>query len=92
MKVRIKSAQVAERRISRKSDGREFVFREQQAVVAVGEEVRVIAVSLDADQAPYPPGEYELLDGSFYVDRNSRLQVGRLALKPLSAAALRQAG
>lgn len=91
MRVRVKSAQVQERRIKRKSDGREFLFREQPGLVSVGEETRIISVSLESDQAPYPVGEYELLDGSFYVDRNGRLQLGRLALKPV-AASLRQAG
>lgn len=92
MRVLVKSAQVTERRIKRKSDGREFVFREQQGIVRVGEETRVIGVNLESDQAAYPVGEYELMDGSFYVDRNGRLQLGRLALKSVVAAVQRQAG
>lgn len=54
----------------------------------VGEEVRLIALMLDDDQAAYPVGEYEvLLDGSVEVDRNNQLALKRrLALKPVSAA------
>lgn len=68
--------------------GKEFTFREQAAVVALGEEVRLIALMLDDDQAAYPVGEYEvLLDGSVEVDRNNQLALKRrLALKPVSAA------
>lgn len=87
MRVRVKSAQVTERRINRKSDGKSFLFREQQGVVQVGEETRVISVGLADEQSPYAPGEYELTDGSFYVDRNGRLQLGRLSLKPVMASA-----
>jgi Helix-destabilising protein len=86
VRIRIKSAQIQERQIKRKTDGKAFTFREQQGLVAMGEETRLIVVGLTDDQAAYPPGDYELLDGSFYVDRNGHLALGRLALKPLVSA------
>lgn len=87
MKIRVQSAQVVERTIKRQRDGKEFRFREQQGLVQVGLETRIVNVGLADDQAPYPSGEYMLLDGSFFVDRNGRLQVGRLALQPVVAGA-----
>jgi len=95
MKLRVKAQQVNERKITAKT-GKEYTFREQQAVVELGEERRVINLSLDDTQAAYPVGEYEVLDGSFEVDRNGNLALKRrLALKPLTVvagAASRQVG
>ena len=88
MKILVKTAEVRTRAITRARDQKKFAFREQDAFVTLGEEVRLIALTLTEDQAAYPPGQYEvLLDGSVYVDRNNRLALGRLALKPLVAAA-----
>lgn len=46
-------------------------------------------IGLNKDQAGYEPGVYQLGDGSFYVDRNGNLVVGRLVLE--GAAAVRRA-
>jgi len=88
MKLTVKSTHVLERKIHSEKRGRDYVFREQEAVVELGEERRLIALSLEDDQAPYPVGQYEVLDGSFEVDRNRNLALKRrLALKPLTVAA-----
>ena len=86
MELEIKSAEIETRSIVRARDQRKFAFREQAGFVKLNDEVRKITVSLAEDQAPYPVGKYlVLLEGSAYVDRNGRLALGRLALKPLSA-------
>jgi hypothetical protein len=88
MQVLVKSAEVISRTIKRARDGKSFTFREQQALVSLGDETRSVALSLTDDQAPYPAGRYEIaFDGSVYVDRNGRLALGRVALKPLQVAA-----
>lgn len=87
MKVRIVEAKVQERNVTRRRDQKSFTFREQSAQVDLPNgERRVIAVSLEEGQGPYAPGVYELLDASFYVDRNNRLALGRLHLAPESGA------
>lgn len=86
MKVRVMSPEIKERTIKRASDGKEFSFREQSALVDFPNgERRVIALSLEKGQAAYSPGEYNVLDSSFTVDRNGKLAVDRLHLAPVSA-------
>jgi hypothetical protein len=95
VRIKVKSAEVQERQITRSRDNKQFTFREQQGLVAMGDEVRAIVIGLGDKQAPFPPGDYELLDRSFYVDRNGHLAVGRLELKPIASAVspgARQAG
>jgi hypothetical protein len=88
MKIRVKSLQVFERKIVSPKNGKQYTFREQEALVSMGDEVRVFVLSLGDDQAPYPEGEYEVLPESLDVDRNRNLAFKRrLALKPVSAAA-----
>lgn len=87
MKLTIKSTHVLDRKIKAKS-GQEYTFREQEAVVEMGEERRLIVVSLDDSQVAYPVGQYDILDASFEVDRNRCLTLKRkLALKALTVAA-----
>lgn len=83
MQVTIKSADVDARTVKRARDGKAFTFREQKAFVSLGDEVRSVSLNLTEGQAAYPPGKYEvLLEGSVYVDRNGRLALGHLALRP----------
>lgn len=92
MKVRVVKAELSERTVTRRRDSKQFTFREQSAQVDLPNgERRVIALSLDEGQAPYAAGEYNILDASFYVDRNARLALGRLHLAPVSES-LRKAG
>jgi hypothetical protein len=98
MKLKVKSLGVFERRITAAKTGKAYTFREQEAVVEMGEERRIIVLSLEDGQAAYAVGEYEVLDSSFEVDRNRNLALKRrLALKPITVAAsapvgARQAG
>ena len=87
MRIKVKSAEVTERAITSSKNNKQYVFREQQGLVAMGEEIRAIVIGLQDKQPAFPPGEYELLDRSFYVDRNGHLAVGRLELKPVASAA-----
>lgn len=88
MKLRVKSLQVVERKITSAKNQKQYTFREQEAVVTLGEEVRLIVLSLEDGQAAYPPGDYEVLESSFEVDRNRNLAFKRrLSLKPVTVAA-----
>jgi hypothetical protein len=95
MKLKVVEAKVSERTVVRARDQRAFKFREQSALMDLPNgERRVIAVSLEEGQSPYPPGEYQLMDSSFTVDRNGRLAIGRVHLSPAVAGVegRRQAG
>lgn len=88
MKLKVVEAKVSERSVTRARDGKTFKFREQSALMDLPNgERRVIAVSLEEGQAPYPPGDYDLMDSSFTVDRNGRLAIGRVHLAPSRPAA-----
>lgn len=96
MKIKVTEAKVTERTVVRRRDGKSFTFREQsaQADMANGER-RIVALGLEEGQAPYPVGEYTILDSSFFVDRNNKLALGRLHLAPAVASVVegrRQAG
>lgn len=87
MRLLVKSTQVFERKIVAKT-GKQYTFREQEAVIDIGEERRVIVLSLDDSQVAYTPGQYDVGDASFEVDRNRNLTLKRrLALKPVTSAA-----
>jgi len=89
MKVKFTSLQIQSRTIKAKATGKEYTFREQEALVSFPNgEVRKIAVSLEHDQAAYSLGEWLLGDGSFMVDRFNRLTLGRLSLSPVQSQVL----
>lgn len=91
MKFKVVEAKVSERTVVRARDGKAFRFREQSALMDLPNgERRVIAVSLEEGQAPYPVGEYQLMDSSFTVDRNGRLAIGRVHLAPALSEAARK--
>lgn len=85
MQLRIVSGEIATRRVTGK-DGTKYLFRDQQALFGADGETSWLPIRLADDQAAYPPGEYELLASSFYVNREGRLTLGRINLRPLSAA------
>lgn len=88
MRVKVKSAQVFERKVHSTKHNKDYTFREQEALVQVGDETRIIVLSLEEEQVGYAPGEYEVLETSFEVDRDRRLAFRRrLALKPVAVAA-----
>lgn len=96
MKIKITSAEVRHRKVFSKKLNKEFEFHEQSALTDLPNgERRQVIVSLEADQAAYPVGEYNVLDSSFFVDRNNKLALGRLHLAPVVSVAdggRRQAG
>jgi hypothetical protein len=85
LKVRVVSGEVFSRKIHSQKHQKDFIFRDQMAVLE-GESPQPFKLSLAEDQAAYPPGEYEVLPASFYVDRDNKLTVGKLALKPSQVA------
>jgi Helix-destabilising protein len=86
MRLKVKSTQVFERKIHSSKNNKDYTFREQEALVSLGEETRIIVLSLEEGQVAFAPGEYEVLDSSFEVDRNRALSLKRrLALRPVEA-------
>jgi hypothetical protein len=87
VRLKIVSTLVLERKIVAAKTGKPYVFREQEAVVQLGVETRLVCLSLEDSQAAYPVGEYEVLvDQCLEVDRNRKLALKRqLALKPVVA-------
>lgn len=92
LKVRIVAAEVFSRRIKAKATGKEYLFRDQMAVAVIGSDSAPCKVALSDDQAGYAIGLYEVLETSFYVDRDGKLALGRLALRPLVEAPAVPAG
>ena len=88
MRVKVLSEQVFQRNITSKA-GKPYNFREQEAVVEIGLERRIIVLGLEDGQAAYPKGEYDVTDASFDVDRNRNLVTkpfAKLVLKPVVGA------
>lgn len=91
MKVQVLEGAVRSREVKART-GRTYVFRSQTGMVRLGREVREIEISLGDEQAAYSPGEYNVLDSSYEVDRYGRLGIGRLALEPVRAGVATVAG
>lgn len=87
LKIRVVAAEVFSRQVKSRATGKEYLFRDQMGVALIGSDSSPCKVSLSEDQAGYPVGVYEVLETSFYVDRDGKLALGRLALRPLQDAA-----
>lgn len=81
----IKSGTAHARTIKRK-DGTLMQFREQKAAIEAGEDFpRPFTLTLDDDQAPYSPGNYNLDPSCLEVGDFDALKVGRrVKLLPIS--------
>lgn len=91
MKIEIRDS----RDIARQGEknGRRWQIREQVGYIHLVDKPYPVEIrfSLDADQPPYPAGEYEISESTFFVGKFQRLEVGRLRLVPLKSA-VRAAG
>jgi len=92
LRVEISSAEVVTKSGVSQRTGKKYSIREQEAWVhTCDKEGRVrphperVVVSLDDDQAPYPPGSYTICPSSFLVDRFRMLDL-RLRLRPANSA------
>jgi len=89
MQLEIKGPSVL-RNITRRSDGKQFTFREQVGLFSQPNgEVLAVQVSLENDQADYPPGVYQIEAQSFYVKNGKFEQRRNLALVPAKTDAPR---
>jgi len=68
-------------------NGRAWEMREQEALVEVGKERRLVKLTLQDGAQPYAVGAYELDAKSFTTDRYDQLTFRRLLLKPIVASA-----
>lgn len=74
--------------------GKPYQIREQTAYVHIppAKYPQPIKVTLEDDAQPYPPGQYQLDDSSFFVGRYDDLQMRpRLIPAPAKPALARQA-
>jgi len=96
LRIEIKSAELTSRTVDIKNGpraGTSIVFHEQEAWVALpGRDGRpmpypqrvVVNIDVDWGQAAYAPGIYTVGDASFFVNRFMSLELGRLALVPVT--------
>ena len=85
MRVSILSAEVFSRRVKSKKTGQEYLFRDQMGVFVAHDGTRTpFTVALDEHAQAFAVGDYEILDTSFYIDRDNKLSVGKLQLRPLA--------
>src|SRR5690348_5055854 len=87
MQIRIVAAEVFSRQVKSNKTGQTYLFREQMAVAVIAGDSSPCKVSLDDKQSAYPVGLYEVLESSFYVDRDRNIALGRLQLRPAAEAA-----
>jgi len=84
----IRSINTSVKTIPARGDRAQMQFVEQVAAIDVGEEFpRPFKLTLEADQKPYPPGQYMVDPASLVVGKYDRIELGRLKLLPLPAAA-----
>jgi len=102
LKIEIATANVIEQNIdyTDKKTGKpaSFLKRHQVGYVHIPNEdgsfephPQKIEVALEAKQSAFAPGNYQLLPSSIYVNRNSRLEIGRLRLSKLGVSAAKSA-
>lgn len=88
IRIRILSGEVFSRKVHSNRTGKDYNFRDQMGVALCGGDSQPCKVSLRDDEPAYGPGLYEVLDESFYVDRDQKIALGRLRLRPVADAAV----
>jgi hypothetical protein len=98
IKIEVSSDKVHDRVVRRKSDGREFAMREQDAYAYTvdrngqpDKHPTKIVLNLERDQPGYATGFYTILPESLYVGKFGQLEIGKLKLKALAANTSKQA-
>lgn len=94
MKIEIKSTTINSRNITSKKTGEIIQFVEQEAYAYTSDRnghphayPSRIVVNAQENGQPYPVGFYTLSASSYMVDRFGKLELGRVRLEPLAAAA-----
>ncbi|MEX2151284.1 MAG: single-stranded DNA-binding protein [Steroidobacteraceae bacterium] len=78
--IEIKVTDVSQKTV-RSKDGKEYVIREQDGWVDLGEAYpQKIRISLEQGKQAYAIGRYQVSEKSLYVDRFGQLKLGRLRL------------
>jgi hypothetical protein len=79
--VEIKLAGVIEKAVRGKSDGREYLIREQVGYVDTGKPYpQEVRIPVETGREPYAVGKYMVDPACVYVDRYGKLSLGRLKL------------
>ncbi len=79
--VEIKHAEVIEKAVRGRTDGREYLIREQLGYVDTGKPYpQEVRIPVENGREPYGPGKYTVDPSCLYVDRYGKLSLGRLKL------------
>ncbi|MDT8385161.1 MAG: single-stranded DNA-binding protein [Gammaproteobacteria bacterium] len=84
-KIEIKTTEIDVFTGNSKKTGNPFSIRNQFGWIHLRDKPypMELKIQLDDQQQPYPPGEYQVDEKSFVIDRFQNLSVGRLKLLPL---------
>lgn len=98
LQIEIKTNHILTRSGTSRKTGQPYLLREQEAWIhlqgtdgALHPYPTRMVISLADDQPPYAPGTYTLSPSSLFVGAFSRLTLGRLALVPAPAPAIKAA-
>lgn len=93
LRIDIDSAEIRTKSGTSSKNNKPYTLRLQFGYVHLaGERYPVkIELTLSDEQPAYAPGSYTLSDGSFFVGRFDRLELGRLELEPLKASVVAKA-
>lgn len=86
LKIVVKSQEVEIKKGTSRA-GKPYVISEQTVYLQTADEVRRFSVALKTGQTPYAPGEYALAPESFTVGQWGSLEIGRVELVRIPAAA-----
>lgn len=81
--IEIKNAGVTEKTVTARKDGRQYLIREQVGWIDIGKPYpQEVRIPVENGKDPYAPGKYTVDPACLYLDRYSKLTLGRLRLLP----------
>jgi hypothetical protein len=81
--VEVKHADVIEKAVRGRTDGREYLIREQLGYVDTGKPYpQEVRIPVETGREPYAVGKYLVDPTCLYVDRYGKLSLGRVKLVP----------
>lgn len=86
MKIEIRSVHTENFSGNSKVSGKPFSINKQVGFAHLDGQAYPIQVEIGIrdGETPFPPGLYEMLDGSFFVNKYKQLQIGSLKLRKVS--------
>jgi hypothetical protein len=79
--IEIKLADVMEKTVMARKDGRQCLIREQIGWIDIGKPYpQEVRIPVENGKEPYAPGKYTVDPACLYIDRYGKLALGRLRL------------